>query len=194
MGVDGRSLPDFNFDSSGNPVEPEPVSHTELIKQIENSDGPSQSVAVLATSEAGYDIAPAKRRGLDGIEREDWDRPRNEQGQFLTKSEAELRATWQREGGADQAIAKVRSVEATIMAASSDATALQAHVATLPKDIALVAADHMRLATGHGRGAGARKFEQFCDALSPSQLETFTTFWRGLSRGDQDVILGAISK
>lgn len=64
------------------------------------------------------------------------------------------------------------------MAASADPAALQAHVAQLPVDIQRVAADYMRLATGYGRDAGARKFEQFCDA----------------SRGNQDAILGGISK
>jgi len=79
-------------------------------------------------------------------------------------------------------------------ATPADATALQAHVQQLPKDIQLKAADVMRLATAYGPNGGALKFEQFCDSLTPSQFETFHKWWRGLSRGDQDNILGAISK
>ena len=128
------------------------------------------------------------------IVRPDWSgRPRNEQGQFIAKDNAALRAQWEKEGGYATNAAKVMAVEATIISASSDAAALQAHAATLPEDIRLIAADHMRLATGYGRDAGSRKLGQFLDALSPSQFETFHKWWRGLSRGDQDAILGSIS-
>jgi hypothetical protein len=34
----------------------------------------------------------------------------------------------------------------------------------------------------------------FLNALSPSEFETFTKFWRGLSRGDQDAILAGVSR
>lgn len=78
------------------------------------------------------DVAPAKKN-ISGLL--DWDKPRNEQGQFLSKSDADLRATWQREGSADQAIAKVRAVEATIMAASPDAAALQSHITAVRHSI-----------------------------------------------------------
>lgn len=78
------------------------------------------------------DVAPAKKN-ISGLP--DWDKPRNEQGQFLSKSDADLRATWQREGGADQAIAKVRAVEAKIMAASPDAAALQSHITAVRHSI-----------------------------------------------------------
>jgi hypothetical protein len=37
----------------------------------------------------------------------------------------------------------------------------------------------------------ARRFEQFLDALSPSQFEQFHTWWRGLSRGDQERNFGS---
>jgi hypothetical protein len=50
----------------------------------------------------------------------------------------------------------------------------------------------MRLATGYRQG-GAIKFEMFINSLSPSEYQTFETWWRKLSRGDQDVILGTVS-
>ena len=52
-----------------------------------------------------------------------------------SESDPDLRATWQREGGADQAITKVRAVEATIMAASPDAAALQSHITAVRHSI-----------------------------------------------------------
>jgi hypothetical protein len=88
----------------------------------------------------------------------------------------------------------VLAVESAILNASENPQALQSHIATLPDDIQRKAADVMRLATAYGPPGvgGARKFEQFLDSLSPSELTTFENWWRGLSRGDQDVILGTI--
>jgi len=44
------------------------------------------------------------------------------------------------------------------------------------------------------RDGGAIKFEMFINSLSPSEYKVFETWWRGLLRGDQDAILGAISQ
>jgi hypothetical protein len=55
------------------------------------------------------------------------------------------------------------------------------------------AADVMRLSTAYGPSSGAMRFEQFIDSLSPSEYQTFESWWRGLSRSDQDCILAAIS-
>jgi hypothetical protein len=60
---------------------------------------------------------------------------------------------------------------------------LQGHINELPDDIARKAADHMRFSTGYGRDGGAIKFEAL-----------FHTWWRGLSRGDQDAIFGTVSQ
>jgi hypothetical protein len=46
--------------------------------------------------------------------------------------------------------------------------------------------DHMRLPTGYGPDGGAIKFEAFLNALTPPEFETFQTWSRGLSRGDQE--------
>jgi hypothetical protein len=56
---------------------------------------------------------------------------------------------------------------------SENPQALQTAASELPKDIVLKAVDHMRLSIGSGRDAGVRCFEQFLDALSPSEFETF---------------------
>jgi hypothetical protein len=116
--------PAFNYDNSGNPIVPAEASveHNALVKAIESSDGPPHLWTL-----------PRLKKNISGLP--DWDKPRNEQGQFLSKSDADLRATWQREGGADQAIAKVRAVEAKIMAASPDAAALQSHITAVRHSI-----------------------------------------------------------
>lgn len=178
----------WNYDNSGNAVVPAdaPMEHTALVAAIENSDGPNENREVAADF-VGVPI----KRNVSGLP--DWDRPRNEQGQYITKSAADRRAQWDKEGGYATNAAKVVAVESAILSASENPAALQSHIATLPNDLQLIAADHLRLATGYGRDAGARKFEQFCDSLSPAQLHTFGKWWRGLSRGDQDAILGSIS-
>ncbi len=144
--------PDWSntFDSRGNEIVPveAPKEHQALVAEIANSDGPS-----TGDDSPVVPAVPAKKN-ISGLP--DWDKPRNEAGQFVSKSEAEYRAIWAKEGGADAAIAKVLSVEATILSASPDATALQAHVATLPKDIQLKAADAMRLQTSYGPSGGAQ--------------------------------------
>ena len=124
----------------------------------------------------------------------DWNQPRNEQGQFITKSDAELRQQWEKEGGYAQNVARVQAVEAKILSLSENPEALQSHIATLPEAIQLKAADVMRLPTGYGPDGGAIKLEIFLDSLSPSEWQTFEGWWRGLSRGNQDCILAAISR
>jgi hypothetical protein len=44
----------------------------------------------------------------------------------------------------------------------------------------------MRLPTGYGPDGGAIKFEAFLNALTPPEFETFQTWSRGLSCGDQE--------
>jgi hypothetical protein len=46
----------------------------------------------------------------------------------------------------------------------------------------------------HWLRAGRRlgQFEMFLNALTSSEFETFGNWWRAVSRGDQDVILGTI--
>src|SRR5262245_35219507 len=40
---------------------------------------------------------PVKSKNFSGLP--DWDKPRNEQGEFISKSDAEMRQQWEREGG-----------------------------------------------------------------------------------------------
>jgi hypothetical protein len=75
-------------------------------------------------------------------------------------------------------VQRVMQVEQSILAASDNPEALRNQIATLPDDIQRKAADHMRLSVGYGRDAGARRFEQFLDALWPSEFEIFRGWWR----------------
>src|SRR5262245_25099264 len=88
-----------------------------------------------------------------------------------------------------QAEARVMAVEQAMLALSPS---LPNHITALPDDIQRVAADHLRLSTGYGPDADARRFEQF--SLSPNQFEVFGKWWRRLDRVSQDAILGVISK
>ena len=81
-----------------------------------------------------------------------------------------------------------------MLAASKDADWLKESISELPKEVQLKAADVMRLSTSYGPNGGVLKAEQFLNSLSPSEFSTFQKWWRDLSRGDQDAILGAISK
>ena len=87
----------------------------------------------------------------------------------------------------------MQAVEAAILNLSENPQALQAHIATLPEAIQLKATDVMRLSTAYGPPGqgGALKLEQFINSLSPSEYQTFETWWRKFSRGDQDGYPGA---
>jgi hypothetical protein len=54
---------------------------------------------------------------IDEIIRPDWsEKPRDEQGRFLTKSDAELRQQWENEGGYEFNMQRVRDAEAVMLA------------------------------------------------------------------------------
>jgi hypothetical protein len=203
------------FDSSGNAVVPAAPSPQEVVAAVERGEPPTreqqQELGVEPAAPATSNV-PAKR-GIDGIMRQDWntapvevarksfsglpdwDKPRDEQGRFLSKDDAALRQQWAKEGGYEANVQRVLAAEQTILGLSENPAALEAHIATLPDDIQRIAADHMRLTpAGFSPAAGAQRFEQFLDALSPSQFEAFAKWWRGLSRGDQDAILAGISR
>jgi hypothetical protein len=168
-------------------------SPEQVIREVATSDFPSLATQQLVTPTASVPVVLEKIRDDRGnIIRPDWSR--NDRGQSLSKSDAELRAQWQKEGGFEQNMQRVMSVQAEILARSSDAAALSAHVEKLPADIQRKAADVMRLTTAYGPEGGALKFEQFLNSLSTSEFDTFHTWWRGLSRGDQDCILATISR
>jgi hypothetical protein len=128
---------------------------------------------------------PVKKAG-------DWDydndgnaKPRDEQGRYITKSEAALRAQWEKEGTAASNIAKVLAAEQSMLAL---APSLQTQIASLPNDIQVVAADYLRLSPA-GFGRDDRRFGSFLDALSEDQFSTFQKWFAGLSADEQTSVL-----
>jgi hypothetical protein len=79
---------------------------------------------------------------------------------------------WAKEGGYSATVARVLQVEQAILSLSKNPQALQTAFNELPKDIALKAADHLRLSTRYGPGAGAAKAEQFLNSLTESEFQT----------------------
>lgn len=182
------------FDSSGHAVVPAMPSIQSTHDSMMRGEAPTPEVQRAFGVEPATSAAPVPaKRGVDGIMRQDWDKRRNEQGQFITKSEGQLRETWAKEGGYEANVQRVLATEQAILGLSENPQALQSAINELPKDIALKAADAMRLATSYREG-GAIKFGMFIDSLSPSEYQTFETWWRKLSRGDQDAILAGISR
>src|SRR5262245_16667724 len=174
------------FDNSGGALVPAetPKDHQQIIAEME-----AYPASVPATSTAPV---PAKGRGFSG--NPDWGPPRDQSsGRYISKSDAQLREQWDKEGGFEANAQRVVAVEQSILNLSENPAALQAHIATLPDAIARKAADYMRIST-YGTQAAAIKFEGFLNSLSPSEFETFHNWWRKLSRSDQDAILGAISR
>jgi hypothetical protein len=92
----------------------------------------------------------------------------SESGQFITKSEGELRQTWNREGGIDRVATAVRTAEAQMVAS---APTIQSQTAKLPTDIQLIAADHLRLSKGYGTDWRLRRRQS-----SHSQRSCFGSF------------------
>jgi hypothetical protein len=122
--------------------------------------------------------------------RPDWAPQRGADGKFISKDAAAVRSQWESEGGFQANVARVQAAESAMLALSPS---LQTHIAALPNDIALIAADHLRLSPGLGKDAGAKRFEQFLNALSPDQFETFKGWFHKLTEAEQDTILGVVT-
>ena len=89
---------------------------------------------------------PVKRKSIDGIERADWDKPRDAQGQFITKSADELRQTWEREGGYEFNLQRAQQTTQAIVAlAGDDGPGLVASVDALPSEVQPLIHDLLRL-------------------------------------------------
>jgi len=130
------------------------------------------------------------KRGIDGIMRKDWNR--NESGQFVTKSEADMRAQWAKENGIAQVVQTVMRKEQTMY---SIAPSLEAKVTEhLDRAFLMKAADHLRLSPGHGPDGFWRSVAQFEQSLSPSEREAWGKFCRSLNEYEQAALLYGMSK
>ena len=134
--------------------------------------------------------ALACRPSLSGLP--DWsDKPRKEAGQFITKSEGEYRAQWEKEGGIAQVAQTVARKEAAMLAA---APSIEAKIATLDRGFLTKAVDHLRLSQSYGPEGFWRSVKQFEDSLSASERETWAKFCRSLDADEQAALIWAISK
>jgi hypothetical protein len=135
------------LDTSGNRIEPTAPSHQALIRAIEQDPGPP-ATADKSTAVEPYGYKQDWGRKEVAVRGpKDWDytpdgieRVRDAQGRYLSKSDAELRAQWAREGGIAHIAKTVMSKEQTMYAV---APSLQAKVTEhLDKGFLMKAADH----------------------------------------------------
>jgi hypothetical protein len=212
--------PDFSkmFDASGNalaPVDNLPASPDETLHQMKTMDGPPttgpattpgvpavspvrdaqgrlvrQDWGPKTTPAVHYEESP--RKNWSGLP--DWSKPRNEAGQWISTQENQLRETWEKEGGYQAAVVRVQEAESTMLSLSENPEGLQAAIAELPKDIAMKAADVLRLSTGYGQSGGAVKVETFLTSLSDSEFESFRQWWSKLSESDQNALIYGVTR
>jgi hypothetical protein len=165
-------------------------------------DGDTPSVSNIPRPAFNYDnqgreVVPAASQPFrtNASGKPDWDfdnqgneRPRDEQGRYLTKPKADLLAQWEKEGTAASNIAKVLAAEQSMLA---KAPTLQTQISSLPNDIQTVAADYLRLSPA-GFGREDKRFAGFLDALSESQFEKFRGWFANLSADEQNAILDTV--
>jgi hypothetical protein len=120
------------------------------------------------------------------------EKPRDESGRYLSRSEAEMRAVWDREGGVDQVAQIVTRKEATMY---SVAPTLEAKVTEhFDKALLTKAADHLRLGVSYGPTGFWDSVARFEDSLSPSERDAWAKFCRSLDEDEQAALLWGISK
>jgi hypothetical protein len=176
-----------------------PPSPDEVIAEIAEGKGPSPATQSLVKSETTpmlYDQnhapVPARGRGFSGLP--DWnfkEQPRDEQGQFVSKSEGELRQQWDKEGGLAQVAQTVMRKEAAMV---SVVPSLEAKIATLDKGFLVKAADHLRLGVSYGPDGFWRSVAQFEDSLSPSEKQTWANWLRGLDDDEKSAMIYGMTK
>jgi hypothetical protein len=198
-----------DWDKGGGEVAPAMPTPDQVIHEVATQSQPSEATRRAFADDAP--VAPA-RYTSDGKAvtiRHDWnhapvevksksfsglpDWSRNEQGQFISTSQADVREAWSREGGFELNRDRVLAAEQSILSLSENPAVLQASIATLPEAVQLKAANIMRLSAGYKDG-GAGKWLQFESSLTPSELQTFMEFWRKLPQSDRDGIELAMSK
>jgi hypothetical protein len=186
-----------------------------VAREMQTQDSPSPETAgALGEAKPAASVVPALSRDAKGQiirpdwskpepvpapvskdpTRPDWNKPRNESGQFITQSENQLRETWEKEGGYQAAVVRIQEAESTMLSLSENPAGLQAAIAELPKDIAMKAADVLRLSTAYGQSGGAMKVEQFLNSLSESEFESFKQWFNKLSRSDQDALIYGVTR
>jgi hypothetical protein len=113
-------------------------------------------------------------------------------GQFITKSEGELRQQWDKEGGLAHVAQTVMRKEAVMY---SVAPSLEAKLTEhLDKAFLMKAADHMRLGVSYGPDGFWRSVAQFESALSPQERDQWAKFCKSLDADEQAALIYGLSK
>jgi hypothetical protein len=208
---------DWNYDNSGTAVVPASSSSIEqqVLKEMQTGDGrpsPETQRALAESAPPVPAVTPVRdakgniirpdwskptptvyQKPEGNVTRPDWSKPRNEAGEFIGKSEAELRSVWEREGGVSAVAQRVLATESAIVSLSDNPAALQAAINELPKEIALKAVEVFRLSPP-GFNREDTRIGQFLDSLSESEFQELHKWFSKLSRNDQDAILAGLSK
>jgi hypothetical protein len=191
--------PDWSgkFDASGGEVAPALPSiadtHSAMERGLPPTPAQQSAFGVEPTTAPATTSTPVPaKRGIDGIMRQDWDKPRNETGQFVSKSEGEMRQQWDREGGID-AVAKIVTAKEQTM--YSVAPSLEAKVTEhLDKNFLMKAADHLRLGVSYGPNGFWDSVARFEDSLSPSERDAWARFCKSLDADEQAALIYGMTK
>jgi hypothetical protein len=89
---------------------------------------------------------------------------------------AELRKTWEREGGFDLHLKAAQERANHVLGAADDANALRSHFDTLPASIQSKVFDVLRLSPSRSPNAGLRLINQIESTLTPQEL-TIAEAW-----------------
>jgi hypothetical protein len=165
----------------------------QVIHEVATQSQPSEATRRAFADDAPATTAPVPaKRGIDGIMRQDWDKARNESGQFVSKTEGEMRAQWDKEGGFAHVAQVVTAKEQTMYSA---APSLEAKVTEhLDRGFLMKAADHLRLGVSYGPTGLWDSVARFENSLSPSERDAWGKFCRSLNEDEQAALIYGMSK
>jgi hypothetical protein len=137
------------YDASGNALVPAMPSMQDTHDAIVRGEAPTPAIRQALGVEPAPTPAPVPVRDAGGkIIRPDWlpkpvgvharqderqlaeSAPRNESGQYISRSQSELRAQWENEGGLQANVQRVLASESTMLSRTENPAALQSHIAT----------------------------------------------------------------
>jgi len=128
------------------------------------------------------DGLPVKRKSIDGIMREDWDKPRDERGRYITTSDADLRQRWEREGGYEFNMARAReTTRAIVELAGDDGPGLIASVDALPSEVQPLIHDLLRLQPTGNAATTDRIIEDRFRRLPRQHMPAVKAWWDALT-------------
>jgi hypothetical protein len=206
--------PNWNFDNSGGEIAPATPRPEQVIHEVATQSQPSEAtrrafaddantrtvVSTLVRDDKGRIIRPDWNQKVPvpavskDSSRPDWTdgKPRNETGQFVSKSEGELRSQWEREGGIAHVAQTVMTKETAMY---SVAPSLESKVTEhLDRGFLTKAADHLRLGVSYGPTGFWDSVARFEASLSPAERDAWAKFCRALNEDEQAALIYGMSK